>query len=377
MIRKDCDNKVTRTAGKVLLIAASICFACASEASASSIRLWPTALVVGDSIRLDDVCELSGFSADVGEKLSGLLVSGSPAAGGSRVVSIDLVRSVVAMSGTNMARLTIGGAMSCDVSRPSMIAPARSETNRQRGGSHFPRSKTGSGPDRGSASDSPRTLRGAVIDFCNARVSRYGGTADVTFGRTADRLLELAEPEYTFKVRSTGTLAVGLVPLEVSVFANKRMVQTVPMVVQVMMNRSVLVARRTINQGASIGSVDLERVELSFNRADAVGMADASQAIGQRARRVITAGMAIQSDMLEPVPVVRRGQLVTLTSVSGSIHIVTTGKAGADGLVGDLIKVRSVEDRKVEYDAVVTSPGHVQIGGGSAVPYRVALGGGS
>lgn len=376
MIRKDCGNKVKATAERALLVVMVVCLVGASDALAGSIRLWPTALVVSDAIRLDDVCELSGFTAETSEKLSRLIVAGAPVAGGSRVVSIDLVRSVVQASGTNLARVTIGGAMACEVSRPSQIAPSQAAPRAT--GRTWRSSNTRRNDDYADTqkSEPAGTLRQAVIDFCNAQVSRFGGTADVTFDRTSDRLLQLAEPQYGFKVRSREPVVLGLVPLEVDVVAGKRFVQTVAMVVQVTMNRSVLVARRTINQGASIASTDLELVDLSFSRADAIGLVDAAQAIGQRARRVIPVGTAIQADMLEPVPVVRRGQLVTLTSVSGSIQVVTTGKAGADGLVGDVIKVRSVEDRRVEYDAVVTGPGRVQIGGTAARSNRVALGGG-
>jgi len=363
--------------GKALLIAVGVCLAGVSDARAGSLRLWPTALVVGDSIRIDDVCELSGFSAEASEKLSRVMVTGAPVAGGSRAVSIDRVRSAVAMSGANMARVTIGGATTCEVSRPSLIASPHAASGAVAHTLGSRDRRAGAGYSGTAVKESARTLRRAVIEYCNAQVSRFGGTADVTFDRTSDQLLELAEPEYAFKVRSQGSAALGLIPLEIDVVADRRLVQTVAMVVQVILDRSVLVARRTINQGASIASTDLEMIDLSFNRVDAIGLADAGQAIGQRAKIVIPVGTAIQSDMLEPVPVVRRGQLVTLTSMSGSVQVVTTGKAGADGLLGDVIKVRSVEDRRVEFDARVTGPGQVEIGRGVEPSDRIALGGGS
>jgi len=378
MIRKDCDNPVRIARGKVLLLVLSTCFAGASSARAGSLRLWPKALVVHDSIRVDDVCEVTGFEVETGRKIAKLIIAGAPPAGGVRRVSIDLVRSVVRKSGTNMARLTIVGATACEVSRPSLIAPDRPSVGDD---SRFGDASGNAGKGRnsdGSNDDAPVTLRQAVIDFCNARIARLGGTAEVTFDHTSDRLLELAEPEYTFKVRSQEPKALGLVPLEVDVLSKGRLIQTVTMIVQVIMDRSVLVARRTINQGASISAKDLELVDLSFNRAEAIGLVDATQAIGQRARRLIPSGTAIQSDMLEPVPVVRRGQLVTLTSVAGVVQIVTTAKAGADGLLGDVIKVRSVEDRRVEYDAIVTGPGQVRVGSVRRQHNsHVALGGGS
>ena len=45
------------------------------------------------------------------------------------------------------------------------------------------------------------------------------------------------------------------------------------------------------------------------------------------------------------------------------IRVVTKGKAVESGLLGDEIRVRAVDDSRVEYDAAVVSPGSVQIGG--------------
>jgi flagella basal body P-ring formation protein FlgA len=153
-------------------------------------------------------------------------------------------------------------------------------------------------------------------------------------------------------------------------------VQTVPLVVQVTLTRRVVVARRTINQGAAIASADVELTALSFTRVDELGLDDVAQAIGQRAKRVISAGTLVEVDMLEAVPLVLRGQLVTLTSLAGAIRVVTTAKAAEDGRRGDVMKVRSVDDKKVEFDAVVVGPGEVQLGTGNAAKSepRLAMG---
>ena len=63
------------------------------------------------------------------------------------------------------------------------------------------------------------------------------------------------------------------------------------------------------------------------------------------------------------MPLVLRGQLVTLSSVSGAIRAVTTVKAAENGLLGEVVTVRTVDDDRTELDAVVTGPGRVEIGG--------------
>ena len=82
-------------------------------------------------------------------------------------------------------------------------------------------------------------------------------------------------------------------------------------------------------------------------------------------KRFVPAGTLIAAPMLESVPLVQRGQLVTLTSEVGGIKVTTTAKAAEAGLLGEVITVRAVDNKRVEFDGVVIGPGAVRIGSGS------------
>jgi flagella basal body P-ring formation protein FlgA len=333
--------------------------------------LWSSAVVVDDSIRVEDVCELRGLDSQTERRLAQLVVGEAPAAGGSRIIHLELIRSVLAANGANLARLTLSGATQCAVSRPSQPSPtpasaaSRSSTS---SGSSNRRKAEGDHKATSDASDSAngKTLRQAVLDHFNAEFARYGGTAEIIFDRTSEQVLDLSGPAYEFKVRRKGNSPLGLCPLEVEVLSQGRSVQTVPLVVQVTLTRRVVIARRTINQGAAIAAADVELTALSFTRVDELGLDDVAQTVGQRAKRVISAGSLVETEMLEAVPLVLRGQLVTMTSLAGAVRVVTTGKAGDDGRRGEVIRVRAADDRKVEVDAVVVGPGEVQLGAGTA-----------
>ena len=203
--------------------------------------------------------------------------------------------------------------------------------------------------------------------------SRYGGSAEVVFDRTSDQVLDLAGPPYEFNVRRRGGSPLGVTSLEVDVLADGRVVQTVPLAVQVSMLRPAVVARRPINQGATVRALDVDLVSMAVGRLDRLGFDDAGFVIGQRAKRFISEGTLIASGMLETVPIVRRGELVRLTSVVGSIRVTTTARAVADGVLGDVIQVRAADDKRVEFDGVVVGPGEVQIGTGPSERLHTAL----
>ncbi len=392
MNRKDCEIKNTFSRRNpstssshpfyVVILSIVVMTLTNNESQAGSVRVWPTAVVVGDTIRLDDLCELKGFDSETEKIIAALSITTSPLPGGSRIIHLEMIRATLATNNINMATVSLKGATNCEVSRPGSIQPAMnqaapSKNTQSKSGSSKksknPQYRQSTGtmkniPSKIEASVTEVTLRQAVVDFFNLELKRYHGRAEVIFDHTSEQVLDLSGPQYTFHVRRRQNHPLGLIPLEVDVLSDARTVQTVPLVVQVTMVRPGLVARRAINQGATIQQTDIDVIPLTFTKIDKLGMSNPAYAIGQRAKKFQAAGSIIQESDIESVPLVVRGQLVTLTSIAGSVRIVTTAKATADGLLGDLVTVRAADNKRVEFDAVVTGPGKVQIGHGEVQP---------
>lgn len=413
MMRKDCEhnplsgvqNYLGRPASpskvRTWIGGALVVVACATSVRAGSVRLWPVAVVVGDTIRLDDLCELRGFTPDIERTLAKLVTAEAPPPGGSRVIHLDLLRKALTAGGANLADITFRGATQCAVSRPSNVVPtprasdpvrtadptarlpylardARSDAvQAMKRGSH--RLKTVA-PSTGGPDPVRRdTLRNAVQNFLDEELRRYGGRADLVFDRTSEQVLDLAGATYTFNVHRRPGPPLGLVPLEVDVLVEGRTIQTVPLVVQVSMLRSVVVTARAINQEAAIQASDIHVIPFTFTRMDKLGVTAPAEVIGKRAKRFIPAGSLIDPAMLETVPLVRRGQFVTLTSVAGAVRVVTAAKAIGAGALGDVVKVRAVDHRRVEFEGIVVGPSRVQIGATESFVTRLdaTAGGGS
>jgi len=387
MKRKDCDNPTKRPTKLVsrpripTVAATALCLSCAHAiASAESIRILPAAVVVDDVVKLGDACELRGFDADQYEQLSKLPIGDAPRAGSSLLLAADSIVEKLSHGGVNRALVTISGSTTCEISRPA--APTRSvavpSTTSDSGISHrvskegpsAPGSKQVStikkstnesdeSPTAGTGSSA--TLRAALVRHFDAGLERYGGAADVTFDRSSESLLALSGPAYSFDIRRKNGPPLGLCPLEVDIVNEGRVVQTVPLAAQVALSRRVVIARRAINQGATIVSTDVERVTMSFHRLDDIGVDDLAQVIGQKSKRFLPAGSVLELNELEAVPLVLRGQLVSIRAEVGGVRVVTTGKATQDGLRGDIIKVRAVDDQRTEFDAEVIAPGEVCI----------------
>lgn len=376
MLRKDCDNRMNRPLprGKQwrracafsVWLAPLVFVTLGATLQAGTVRLWPRAVVVKDTVTLADVAELKGFDAETERILRAIVVASAPAAGGSRLIHIDTVRQAFIRGGGNMAKTLIIGSTQCALRRPVNVTPiamsATSLTSFHANSTSDSTVMTPSGQSGGGGA-AAKSMRQAIVDHFNRAYLRYKATADVIFTQAEDQLLGLTEPTYQFHIRPRTKNPVGLIQLEVDLLAGGQRIRTIPMVVQVSMNRRELVARRAINQGAVIRAGDVDISTITRTRLDRLGLIDASLVIGQRAKKFISAGTVIHADMYAAVPLVRRGELVTLTSLSRGVRIVTSVKALSDGLLGETIRVRSTDNRRLVLDARVIGPASVQVGG--------------
>ena len=358
MKRKDCDNLAFKAHSGIPLLCPLLCaIVTAAPAVAATVRLRASAVVLGDEIRVADVCDFVGFDPITEEQAAAIVVGASPKAGSSRTIDVQTVRAVLSRTEINMAGVTLAGATRCLVSRPAERIQ-NSELRTQ----NFP-VRPASRVHRSAHSSSSRTLRDAVHDHFARLLERYRARPDIVFDRTDAEVLGLSAETHAFTVRTRNEVPLGLVQVEVDVAAGGQDERTIPLVVKVSMLRDVLVAHRAINQGATLRAADIERMSLTFTRVDGrLGVVDADRIIGKRAKRFITPGSVIRMDQLENVPLVNRGQFVQLRSREGNIQIVTTGKAMQGGMLGEIITVRALDRGRLQFEATIVGAGVVEVG---------------
>jgi flagella basal body P-ring formation protein FlgA len=348
----------------IFLLCALLLTVQAGQAQAGQFRVWSSAVVVSDLIKLGDLAELRGLeSSDEEDSLRDIVITEAPPPGGSRIIHHELIRSALKSKGVNLAKVTLAGAAQCEVRRPAappQVVQIQAGVPVVSSLINHHESKDAPSGSHQSAS----TLRKAIEDHFHREFARYGGHAEVMFDRSDDHVLELTGPLLEFHIRREKSNPLGLCALEIDVIQDGKTAQHIPIVVRTALSRSVLTTRRAVNQGAAVVAADVDLMPVTFTRLDDLGLDDATLAIGQRAKRFIPAGTRIELEMLEPVPLVLRGQLITLISEVGGVRVVTTAKACANGMRGETIRVRSVDDNKIEFDAVVIGPGEARAAGG-------------
>ncbi|MFQ5422811.1 MAG: flagellar basal body P-ring formation chaperone FlgA [Phycisphaerae bacterium] len=342
-----------------------------AAASAAQIRIWPTAVVTGDGVRLSDVAALTGIDAKIARRWSNVIVHAAPKAGQELLVRLDDVRGALSESGANLATVHIMGASRCRVSKPRPPRTPKAVVSRQHGHhpsrKHLP--KRNAAPPHTGSKDVPSgdTLETALRRYVEARAPIGEGRIEIRFGASSRQALALRASEYQFVIRPSKeggrTRRLGLVSYRVDVLRNNQRFKTVPIVAEVTLLRDVVVARKPINVGQTIEGRHLRLDERRFDDLSKVGLADLAGVIGKEARRFVREGEMLTAKSITARPVVRRGDPVTIWRRATALMIKTSGKALENGALGARIRVRRDGTRRAQdvIDAIVTGPGTVEL----------------
>jgi flagella basal body P-ring formation protein FlgA len=130
--------------------------------------------------------------------------------------------------------------------------------------------------------------------------------------------------------------------------------------VRVRSDVAVLVLARNVQPGETLTAADVAVERRSSASLPYDYLSDGAQAVGLTLRRTQPAGAVVTAAALEAPEVVRRGELVTLTSGSGPITVKAEGIALEPARLRQKLKVRSASGRVIEGTA--EGPGQVRVG---------------
>jgi flagellar basal body P-ring formation protein FlgA len=125
---------------------------------------------------------------------------------------------------------------------------------------------------------------------------------------------------------------------------------------------AVLVYARNIAVGEIVQASDLQWSDEAVAGPDTPG--EVERVIGMAARLPLREGAAVAVHELVAAKVIRRDQMISVDYEDGGVSLSLSGKAMADGAVGDVVQVMNLTSKKV-LQAVATAPGHAAIGPGA------------
>jgi flagella basal body P-ring formation protein FlgA len=109
----------------------------------------------------------------------------------------------------------------------------------------------------------------------------------------------------------------------------------------------VLLLERALPRGATPGASDLRSTRRRVPGLPLSYVQEPGELRNRQLRRPLEAGTALQFDALEPAPVIRRGQAVTLITDAAGLEVRAPGEALADAAPGQRVRIRNLASLKV------------------------------
>ncbi|HAV42740.1 TPA: flagella basal body P-ring formation protein FlgA [bacterium] len=110
--------------------------------------------------------------------------------------------------------------------------------------------------------------------------------------------------------------------------------------------QKAITTTKTLSRGQVITPEDLKEEMVDVTRfIRHQPLLDRESIIGKRTKRVIKEGTVLLAEMVEEIPLVKRGSIVTIRGEIGNIHVAILGKALQDGYKDESIRVRNLSSK--------------------------------
>jgi flagella basal body P-ring formation protein FlgA len=297
----------------------------ASSALGDTIKLRSfTKAAPGAALTLGNVAELSG---PVAEGLADVVVLPEAQASGTASVDLAMVREVLkAQPRLNMGRLDISGSTCLVRFATPQASPARTA-------------------GAGGAAKASAPVGETVKDRIAARIAVVLGADPsdlmLTFDDQAD-LLATSVNGRTVAVQQTGLsdrMSMAVRVYEGDVIFTQGVVR-----VGVQVRRDVVIARVALARGAQT-KADMFEADRQW-LAPSVQPATAAQAVGSVIKGRVEAGKVVMAKDVEPPIIVKKGDLVSVDCVAGSVVVGATARAKENGTDGQIIEFQSLQSKK-------------------------------
>jgi flagella basal body P-ring formation protein FlgA len=189
------------------------------------------------------------------------------------------------------------------------------------------------------------TVRGSVESFVRDRVTMPSDSVAVAVALPVFAVEPQEVVDFSLDLLSTKPV-IGTVPVKVAFILNGGGTLTYAATARVRVFAKVLVAAERLNRHEIVTGEAMRAETREITHLTDAYFADVAEIAGKRARRVISPGRLVRASDVETIPLVDRGEGVTVTVVLGKVTVTSKAKALEDGEMGDLIKVKDLTTGK-------------------------------
>jgi flagella basal body P-ring formation protein FlgA len=357
-------------------------------AAGATLELRTEATVLGSEVKLKQVCRWSGADDAVFAPLADLVLLRLPDDQAFGPITLDQIRSTLHDAGVNLAVVRFAGPTTCTVARsdaevdeqqallewahakqtkPQNNDTARTASNR----ASADVAETQRAPESAVADNSDhKTLRDLLTQDLSVRLRVPIEDLHVTFSPKDDQALRLAEPQFKFDIQPKRVRNLGPVAWEVQILtsggnagtgAASRKSQKMSIAATARAWQRQVVLAKPLAFKQTIRDTDVSERRVLVDTLDDQTLLGPKQVIAQQAARELKPGTVMTGKLVQPVPLARTGQFVTVLLSRGGVTIKTVARAMEEGSYGQTIKVKNEGTRDI-FEVVLTGPQEATLG---------------
>ena len=349
-------------------------------AAGATLEMRTEATVLGGDVKLKQVCRWSAADDAVFAPVADLVLARIGAGEPFRPVTIEQVRATLHDAGVNLAVVRLSGPTTCTVARSdveydeqdallrwanakaaSPDADAGATTAAGRAGAEAGAEAAAAEPVTETAEPPPdRTdLRRLLVNDLAVRFKLAPEDLHVTFNPKDEQALRLAEPQFKFDIQPRRLRNLGAVAWDVQILtggggaSRKSQKMTVAATARAWQRQVVLAKPLSFKQ--TIRESDVTERRILVDVLDDEPLLGLGQVVAQQAARELKPGTVMTARTVQPVPLARSGQFVTVLLNRGGVSVKTVARAMEEGSYGQTIKVKN-EATKDVFEVVLTGP---------------------
>ena len=339
-----------------------------------SIQMLKAVEVAGNNIRVRDVARWSDTDSDGFSSIADLVIDHFDDST-TRRIGLDQLKSTLTGAGVNLSQVRFAGPTACLVSRNLSVPDVKPPKNDREVVTQWMDEKDRKRTDVAEPKMSPDDARAAVLKAVNSsgdetgevrslretllkdlsqRLTLPADDLQVTFDSKDRSFLNLSEPMFHFDLAPRRLTDLGRISWDVTV-SNGKNQQKITVNAEARCWEKQLVAARAVGYHQVLRDDDFTERRVLVDHVDLDPLLTRAQMVGQQSARDIKPGMVLTGRMLDPIPMVKSGEAVTVTLTSGSISIRTVAIALEGGSFGQSIKVRNEQSQNV-FVVTMTGP---------------------
>ena len=347
-------------------------------AAGATLELRAEATVLGAEVKLRQVCRWSSADDAVFAPLADLVLVRLTEGKAFGPVTLEQVRSTLHDAGVNLAVVRFAGPTSCTVARTDVEVDEQAALLEWAGAKQEAAQKPAAAPESAApvaaasetpvapAADDRKSLRDLLIHDLSVRLRVPEEDLHVTFNPKDDAALRLAEPQFRFDVQPRRVRNLGSVAWDVQILtqggggaAKRSQKMTVAATARAWQRQVVLAKPLAFKQ--TIRESDVTERRVLVDTLDGETLLTIKQVVAQQAARELRPGTVMTAKAVQPVPLARTGQFVTVLLSRGGVTIKTVARAMEEGSYGQTVKVKN-EATKDVFEVVMTGPQEATLG---------------